>query len=258
MRNFLIRVGSKSRRTLAKYLYRRKLLIDSNVPLISFTFDDAPISAFEKGREILEQSGARATYYVSFGMLGCRTEIGRIGGLDDVRVAEKAGHEIGCHTFDHVDAWEVSSEEYLDSVDANQSALATRIPGARFRTFAYPKNGAIWVVKKPLAERFDCCRGGGQTLNAGIVDRNLLSACFLDERARVDLDLVRNLIDENARVRGWLIFVAHDIRDGSPAPFSCGTQFFSDVVRAAADSGAALIPVGEALDRLMHRPVSEN
>ena len=123
------------------------------------------------------------------------------------------------------------------------------MPGRASRSFAYPKSGASLKVKAGLADRFLCCRGGGQSINVGVMDLNLLNACFLDRRAHVDLDFVKALIEENAQSRGWLIFAAHAISD-TGSRFECTPEFFAQVVRCAAESGADLLPVGEACARL--------
>jgi hypothetical protein len=100
-----------------------------------------------------------------------------------------------------------------------------------------------------LERRFECCRGGGQSTNVGVIDLNLLKACFLDRRTLIDRDFVRELMDWNAEARGWLIFVAHDISEEAGA-FSCSTGFLETVVRLACDSGAEILPVAAACARL--------
>lgn len=239
------RLTAKGRRTMAAAFRRRILRVQAEVPLISFTFDDAPCSAFDIGREILEAHGARATYFMSLGLLGQVTEIVTIADVDRLRGAVASGHELGCHTFDHLDAWDVSARRYIASVDANRAALQKILPDTAFRTFAYPKSGATLAVKAELERRFDCCRGGGQGVNTGFVDLNLLNACFLDVRAGVDFAFVQQLIDRNARERGWLIFAAHDIADRGSV-FRSAPAFFENVVSAAARSGAQLVPMVEA------------
>lgn len=220
-----------------------------SVPLISFSFDDAPQSAFDIGGEILNAHNVRATYYVSLGLLSSQSAIGLIASRDTLVRAVESGHELGCHTFHHHDAWNTGRAEYIASIDENQCALEDVLPGYAFRSFAYPKNGATLWVKAPLERRFECCRGGGQSINSGSTDLNLLKACFLDRRARVDVDFVRALIQRNAESGGWLIFAAHDISDAQ-RDFSCGVGFFETVVSLAADSGAQILPVAAACARI--------
>jgi hypothetical protein len=57
---------------------------------------------------------------------------------------------------------------------------------------------------------------------------------------------MKSIIDSNSDARGWLIFATHDVaRD--PTPFGCTPSLFEEIVRYAAESGARLLPVAEAL-----------
>jgi len=242
----LRRARAGTRRALAARLHRRALLVAPRKPLVSFSFDDAPASAFLAGARVLEHHGLRGTFYVSLGLLGQPGPAGRLGGEAELRAAVAAGHELGCHTHDHLDAWEVPQEAYLASVEANAQALQRLLPGARFETFAYPKSGAVAAVKPALARRFLACRHGGQHGNAGRVDRDLLAACFLDRQQHADLSFVRHLIEDNARRRGWLIFATHDVTT-QPSPWGCTPGLLEAVVRHALRTGSRVLPVREAL-----------
>ena len=85
-------------------------------------------------------------------------------------------------------------------------------------------------------------------MNAGSADLNYLSAFFL-EQSRGDARAIRNVIDQNRRDRGWLIFATHDISD-SPTPWGCTPDFFNDIVKTAVNSGAQILPVAEAWEAL--------
>ena len=224
--------------------------IETSVPIISFTFDDAPRTAFTTAADILSGVGARATFYVSLGLCGLQTKVGAVGSLNDLRRASADGHELGCHTFDHLDPWETSAHRFVESVIRNSQALDTAFPGKRFRTFAYPINQPRPSVKSRLEKHFMCCRGGGQTLNVGRTDLNLVNAYFLDRRCGTDLGPVREMIDRNASCRGWLIFATHDVCD-NPSRYGCAPEFFREVAEHAARSGALLLPVGEACETIL-------
>lgn len=243
------RAKGKTRRTLARRLHRRMLDIATPRALVSFTFDDAPRTAFGAGAEILEAHGVRGTYFVSLGLMGTTTEVGPIGKPRDLVQAFGRGHELGCHTFGHDDAWFTERAVYVRSVDRNREALQELLPSQAFGSFAYPKSGAIAAVKPALAERFACCRAGGQTFNRGRVDLNLVSACFIDRRATADMRFVADLIERNAEAGGWLVFAAHDISHTDWA-FGCEPAFFSEVVRRAVESGSEVLPMSAACARL--------
>ena len=246
---WLARAVAKGRRELAARAHRRPLALPGREPLVSFTFDDAPRTALVAGARVLERLGLRGTYYLSLGLLGSPGDSGPIGDAHDVRAVAAGGHELGCHTHDHLDAWQVPARAYLASVDRNAQHLAELLPGLRFETFAYPKSGARACVKPGLASRFRACRHGGQRGNEGVVDRDLLAACFLDQHMRPSLTLLRHLIDRNAARGGWLIFATHDVAP-EPSRWGCTPAFLAAVARHAVASGARVLPVREALARV--------
>ncbi len=248
--NLLPRIAGKYHRVSAERCCRRMVAIETPAPIVSFTFDDAPRTAFTTGGDILGSHGARATFFVSLGLLGSQTEVGPIGSLDDLLRAVRQGNELGCHTFDHLDAWYTPPEEFVQSVLKNAQALDSMLPGKSFRTFAYPKSGPKASIKSRLERHFVCCRGGGQTLNRDRTDLNLAKACFLDRRTKIDMDFVKRLVDQNTSARGWLIFATHDVTD-NPSRYGCTPEFLKGVAEYAAQSGASLLPVAEACEKLL-------
>jgi peptidoglycan/xylan/chitin deacetylase (PgdA/CDA1 family) len=188
--------------------------------------------------------------------LDTETEVGKIASRDDLARAVDEGSELGCHTFDHLDAWHTSFSTFMASIARNSEALHRILPGARFTTFAYPKSGARLSVKLRLRNTFMCCRGGGQGTNEDHTDLNLLKASFLDRRTGVDFEAIRTLIDYNAERRGWLILATHDVA-ADPSPYGCTPEFLEAVVQYASRSGALLLPVGEACARLMSSTSAE-
>jgi peptidoglycan/xylan/chitin deacetylase (PgdA/CDA1 family) len=249
MGSLLSRIKGKYRRTSAERFCRRMGLVGTSVPIISFTFDDAPRSAFSTGGEILKLNGIRATFFVSFGLLGRQTEMGPIATRNDLVNAVKEGHELGCHTFDHLDTWQTTTEKFIESVIRNQKALGRILPSTTFRTFAYPLSQPRPAVKSMLERYFICCRGGGQIPNIGMTDLNLLKAYFLDRRNNLDIEQVKKVIDYNSSRQGWLIFATHDIAE-NPSPYGCTPEFFREVVEYSARSGALLLTVGETCEKI--------
>jgi peptidoglycan/xylan/chitin deacetylase (PgdA/CDA1 family) len=235
-------------RASAGVLFRRPLAIKSQTPLISFTFDDFPRSGLLTGGAILNRFGLAGTYFASFGLMGTQAPTGAIFVRDDLKTLVDQGHELGCHTFAHCHSWDTESAAFEDSIVANRRALNDLLPGASFRTFSYPVSPPRPTTKRNTAKHFACCRGGGQTFNAGAADLNYLSAYFL-EKSRGNREVVKHLIDENRQARGWLILATHDVCD-SPTRFGCTPDFFEDIVRSAVASGARILPVADALEVL--------
>jgi hypothetical protein len=245
---FWTRVRGRYIRTTARVFSKRPLTFVSKFPLVSFTFDDFPRSALLVGGSVLEKAGARGTYYASLGLMGGQAPTGTMFLEEDLKGAIERGHELGCHTYAHCDAWETETKTFADSIIKNRQVLNTLLPGATLKTLSYPINPPRVRTKRTMAGHFVCCRGGGQTFNAGDADLNCLSAYFL-EKSRDNPEAVMNLIDQNAKARGWLIFATHDISN-DPTPWGCAPGFFEMIVQYALKSGARVLPVFQAWEVL--------
>lgn len=235
-------------RNAAKQVFRRRMDVSANPPLISFTFDDFPRSALLVGGEILNRHGFAGTYYVSLGLAGKRVGTGKMFETGDLPQMVRQGHELGCHTFGHCHSWKTDASQYESSVIENRKALQELIPDTEFRSFSYPYCAPRPMIKRLVTRHFFSCRAGEQGTNAGPTDLNQLDAFFL-EKTRGDLQPVREIIDRNCEQHGWLIFATHDI-SSSPTQFGCTPRFFEDVVQYAASSGARILPVAQALEVL--------
>jgi len=236
------------RRQAATLLFRRPFVVSPQQPLISFTFDDFPRSALLAGGAILNRYGLVGTYFTALGLLGEHTESGEMFVKDDLASLLADGHELGCHTFSHCDSWDTRTAAFEKSIVENSAALDRLFPGAQFKTFSYPISLPRPLTKAKIVGHFLCCRGGGQTMNVGETDLNQLSAFFL-EKSRGNIQAVKDLIDRNRQVGGWLIFATHDISD-NPTPYGCTPEFFEQVVEYASKSGAQIVPVIKALEVL--------
>lgn len=236
-------------RNAARSFFTRPFAIDSQKPIISFTFDDFPRSALYTGGAILERFGLKGTYYASFGLMGKMAPTGRIFEPADLLALVERGHEIGCHTFDHCHSWNTDPKVFENSILQNKATLEQLIPRGFFRTFSYPISPPRPYIKQIAAEHFVCARGGGQTFNVGSTDLNYLRAYFL-EKARDNRDAITHLIEENRAARGWLILATHDV-DTTPTSFGCTPEVFEEIVQCAVNSGARILPVVEALESLV-------
>lgn len=239
------RIQGKYRRTVSATVACRLVKMRNTGPLISFTFDDFPISALEVGGKILRQHGVAGTYYVSLGLLDRDEPTGLICSSSDVAKVVAQGHEVGCHTFWHSDAWETNSQTFEQSIVANREALSRILPETKFETMSYPINTPRPDTKRRAGRYFAGCRGGGQSFNIGNLDLNYMKGFFL-EQARETPDSIWELIERNSEQNGWLIFATHDISH-HPTRFGCVPDLFDEVVARAISSGAQVLSVTEAL-----------
>ena len=240
-------------RRAARWFGRRPCRIELESPVISFTFDDFPRSALINGGAILRQYGFSGTYYASFGLMGQQKSTGEIFQREDLEQLIRQGHELACHTFDHCDSWETMPAEFEASILRNRRAAAQHAPTATFNTFSYPITWPRPATKRRIASLFECARGGGQTFNVGVVDLNYLKAFFI-EQSRDDFDAIKHVIDDNTQARGWLIFATHDVCD-NPTRFGCAPALLERIVEYSKKSGADVLPVRDAAERVTHNSV---
>jgi len=244
-RSLTRRVWNKWRRYSIDRYARREFKLVSDVPYVSFTFDDFPRTAFTEGGAILRRRGARGTYFVSMQLLGKPSPSGPIATPGDMKTLVADGHELGCHTYEHLDGCDSSVDAFERSIEQNRTALADVLPGVELPIFAYPLNGPVLSIKRAVGKHFVGCRGAGQAFNSGVIDLNLLKAFFLDWRNRGDIDAVREVVKRNAAERGWLIFATHDVAS-EPSTYGCQPEFFEEAVRLSIESGARVVPMMEA------------
>ena len=259
-------------RNLAKKIGRRVPYAFGRVPYtrrddkayVSFAFDDVPASACRAGASILEDFGTRATYYVSFGLLDLPSPSGRIASPDDLQRVVSAGHELGCHTYDHLNGSETDTWLFMQSIERNAEACSAMFPGYTLEVFAYPVGPPSLELKRAVGKSFLCARGGGQAANRKRLDRNLLRAFFIDGRNRHERNWIHRELAQNRSRGGWLIFVTHDVRP-DPSIHGCDPTFFHAVVSAALESGAEVIPVSQVCTQIglsasgiIRKPVSKS
>src|SRR5579863_4942995 len=89
-------------RKAARHHRSKPFVMRNNAPIVSFTFDDVPDSAYINGAAVLDTRKVRGTFYIASGTCGRRDTYWRVIGADQVRALHERGHEIGCHTFSHV------------------------------------------------------------------------------------------------------------------------------------------------------------
>lgn len=250
MSGLFAKVVGKYQRTASRWMFRRVVSLRNSQPIVSFTFDDFPKSALHVGGEILRSHGMRGTYYAALGLMNQMTPTGLIFDADDLSVVVERGHELGCHTFAHCDSWATTPSAFEQSVVENRRALQRLLPGTTFATLSYPITCPRPFTKRRIGELFGCCRFGGQTINRGGLDLNLVSAHFL-EKDRGDAAIVSASIADLAKNGGWLVLATHDVAD-EHTPYGCTPRYFEAVVREVAKSGALVLPMGEALPRVVN------
>lgn len=246
MSNFILRATNYKKKMLSTLFYKNSATLQNKEAILSFTFDDFPRSSYTVGGTILNQFGFKGTYYVSFGLFGKKLPVGPAFKHEDVENLLTDGHELGCHTFDHLHSWDTDPVQYRQSIKKNKSAFKRLYQNVDHINFSYPISFPSPFIKKVTMKSFSSSRGGGQTFNVGKIDKNLLKSYFIDKKNNQDPQPLIELIDETIRQKAWLILSTHDIAD-KPSEFGCKIAFFKEIVEYAASSGISVLPVREVI-----------
>jgi peptidoglycan/xylan/chitin deacetylase (PgdA/CDA1 family) len=222
--------------------------IDPAEPIVSFTFDDVPKSAWTAGARILEEEGVRGTFYISGAFIDADDE-GRemisAGGCADLTAK---GHELGCHTYSHQKLPDFSKSTLRADLDRNEKALAQFDGTEKLRSFSFPFGVASPFRQPELRRRFKTSRGIMPAINRGKTDPFNLAAVELRPDQSY-LEAADYWLSDVLQNRGWLIFFTHDVSP-KPGVFGCPDDKLRDLVRTAKAGGAKIMTVEAAADAL--------
>lgn len=195
----------------------------------TFTFDDFPQSAYTVGGRLIEQAGGHATYFASSHFMGKTIDGIDYHDADMLKEIQARGHEIGCHTADHVRLADYDPAAAVDSCERNLETMQA-ILGDDFlmSSFAYPFGDASPSVKRAMGRRFALCRGVHDGYNSPLADLAQLRVVSLESRYW-DESKVTRVIREAHRRKRWLIFLSHDVRS-DPTPYGSTAEMISTVL----------------------------
>lgn len=232
----------KLRRRYARLVHRRPARLDLDGPVVSFTFDDAPDSAATEGARILEDAGARGTFYVCAGLHGQDGPMGRYADRGQIARIARRGHEIACHTFSHLDCGQASAAAI--AADAARNAVVLTRAGFPPRHFAWPYGDVSPRGKRALAGRYGSLRALHPGLVEDGVDLNQLPAVGIegDSGEAVARAWIDRAVDRGA----WLVLYTHDVR-AAPSPWGCRPDALARLAAHARARGAAIRTVGQVL-----------
>jgi peptidoglycan/xylan/chitin deacetylase (PgdA/CDA1 family) len=215
-------------------------------PLVTFTFDDVPVSAHTTGAAIIEAHGARATFYIATGLLGQRSEFWSVVGRDEVADLHHRGHEIALHSHLHRPTPLLDAGQVAADLQRNREALRNIHPGIEARNFAYPFGQCTLARKYQLNSLVRSSRSIYAGVNRKVLDLHYLRATELCD-ARLTSEGLDFYLDQARRSCGWLIFCVHDVSD-APSILGCSRRFLNGALEGAAQRGMRVVTLDAALD----------
>ena len=236
----------KLRRRIARLEVRRAAAGAPPGPMVSFSFDDAPVSAAGAGAGILERRGVKGTYFIAMGLAGQDGPMGPNADAEAIRRLAEAGHEIGCHTFSHLNCGQTPPGLITGDVKRNREALGALGAPAPV-SFAYPYGEVSSRAKAALGSRFSLLRA----LHHGLIHRgsDLNQAPAVGIEGASGEDVARRWLSRALAERAWLILYSHDVRQ-DPSPYGCTPEALARLVDEALDGGAEVVTVAEGCRRI--------
>ena len=239
-------LSSRIARRVVKYRAQRKLAFKHDKPIVSFSFDDCPRSVMETALPLLENRSWRGTIYAAMGLCGTTNHLGLHMSCEDMKAVHKAGHHVDGHTYSHVSARSVSTQDFLTDIEQNKAVFSELgLPSPR--TFAYPYGEVTLETKRALSRKFPLLRGIHSPHGATSLDLNQTASQRLYSGS--DFERCLEAIENLKHTPIWLILFTHDVRE-NPSAFGCTPSDFEKVVKAVETSGAEVLPVSEALTKL--------
>jgi peptidoglycan/xylan/chitin deacetylase (PgdA/CDA1 family) len=137
---------------------RRPVPFAGQAPVITFSFDDFPRTAYTVGGAILERFGARGIYYAAPALRERSDGLGEHFTLGDLEELVDKGHELGSHTYSHVSSRSLSCTDYCAEAARGRRTLEEQT-GHAAHSFSYPYGHVTLRTKKLLASQFASARG---------------------------------------------------------------------------------------------------
>lgn len=233
------------RRKWANLSFSKQIAITLPHPVVTFTFDDAPISAFVDGGEILAKHGFGGTFYISLSLMNGPDLETRFTSEHLRRVlAQKS--ELGCHTYGHIDLAKINADEGIADIQRNQEILNKLLPGIQFKNFSYPFGSQTRPIKKFASTNFRSARGIDEGINTQKTDLCNLKTVKLYE-GKYPLEYIFEKISDAEKNNGWLIFYTHDVED-KYTDWGCSPAYFEAVVQECSKRGITVTTINEALN----------
>lgn len=255
MRYDLINLKDRTNTLACHWLSRRNATLPRG-RYVSLAFDDFPRSAYTEARPLIESRGWRATWYVCGGLEGRQDPMyGAMFKRSDLLDLHARGHDIGCHTYDHVDCAAAPAREVEHELARNDAYLSS-LGLPQCSSFAFPFGAANLAAKRNILRTGLALRGVKPGLHTGTADLGMLKAVALQANMG-GTDAAHDALDILSGSEGWLILFTHDVRAGH-SPYGTTPEAYAELLAHVERTGAEVLSVDAMLSRLASSGTQEN
>jgi peptidoglycan/xylan/chitin deacetylase (PgdA/CDA1 family) len=226
----------------------KKIKMNLQRPMITFSFDDVSLSAAESGAEILETYNARGTYYISTDLMGRHISGSLKANGDEIKILHQHGHEIGLHSHAHLPVFSYSRVGLNADLAENKARLNEIIPNLNAENYCYPYGVSTLQHKLWLSSKVRSARCLWKSVNKKHLDPYFLRGQMLDQTA-IDDRKLDNLLEDAKAQNGWLIFITHQVNADS-RQLSTHPEMLKRAITKALDMGFDIVTINEGLDKI--------
>lgn len=214
--------------------------------MISFTFDDAWRSQYEKALPILDKHGIRGTFYITTQYFD---ENEYTGFMTRSMVADLAlrGHEIGGHTITHPDLTTLSAGA-LDTELGDSKAELEALIGGTVYSLAYPFGSYnSTVISAAQRAGYETSRTVEAALNYPGVPAHRIKS--YSPTANTPIAELKAAINAAVAEGAWLVIAFHEI-DTNGREYANTPAYFDEVAAYAAAQPIRSVTVHEGYNSL--------
>lgn len=223
---------------------------------VSVTFDDGYPSQVEVAAPLLEARGFRGTFYLIVDKLFQRGKYRDLpsAGLEQWQAAARRGHEIGSHSWSHVDLDSLDAGQLQEELGAAQEALEALFPSALVTSLAYPFSRAGPAVRRRAGDFYLTGRLGPAAIGSpvyndpGTGDLLALNAFFLCTGQIPDF--WNQTVDQALAGNGWLVEGLHPVDEEGYCEVAAADLAAHLDYLAALGERVWVAPVGQVAGRL--------
>lgn len=220
--------------------------------MVSLDFDDGWESAYDNAIPILNNAGLKSTQYIISGALEwpLYVTIGKILQM------QSDGHEIGSHSVNHPDFWQITDEKIKEEITKSKTDLE-ELGVETIRSLAYPYGDwtdyAISALKDSayLGARTSKVEDGGYNPANG--NPFLLKTKSVD--STVAVSQIKTWIDQALSSKTWLILVFHKVQEEGNSPddiYYYTPDNFKQVTDYFLSTNAKVITTEQGINEMTH------
>ena len=201
--------------------------------VITFTFDDAPRSVYEKAFPILNRYKMPATVFIATKFL--ESENPNFITWKQIVDLDKHGWDIQCHTATHPHLTELTDKEVIR--EFKQSIRTMRAHGFKPTSIASPygdfNDHTIALMRRYFKSHRTAWNVPGMEGITGLNDPynlDFMRISAFQLQNTTTYQEIKDLIDQAVITKNWLVFYAHGLVQGIPAKYQFNVDDFANLV----------------------------